>query len=99
MIGALDVRGVRAMVTVEGGTDADVFETFLERVLVRKLRPRRHRRARQRWRPQAREDAPPHRGSRCPGARRGRSCLAAELSLTIRHVTSELHVTLDFPRL
>jgi len=27
------------MMTVEGGTDADVFETFLERVLVRKLRP------------------------------------------------------------
>jgi transposase len=39
MIGALDVRGVRAMMTVEGGTDAEVFEAFLERVLVRKLRP------------------------------------------------------------
>ena len=39
MIGALDIRGVRAMMTVEGATDAEVFETFLERVLVRKLRP------------------------------------------------------------
>jgi transposase len=39
MIGALDVRGVRAMMTVEGGTDTEVFEAFLERVLVRKLRP------------------------------------------------------------
>jgi transposase len=39
MIGALDIRGVRAMMTVEGATDAEVFETFLERVLLRKLRP------------------------------------------------------------
>lgn len=39
MIGALDVRGVRAMMTIEGGTDAEVFETFLEQVLVRRLRP------------------------------------------------------------
>jgi transposase len=39
MLGALDVGGVRAMMTVEGATDAEVFETFLERVLVRKLRP------------------------------------------------------------
>jgi hypothetical protein len=39
MIGALDVNGVRAMMTVEGATDAEVFETFLERVLVRKLKP------------------------------------------------------------
>jgi len=39
MIGALDVRGMRAMMTVEGGTDADVFEAFVEQVLVRKLRP------------------------------------------------------------
>lgn len=39
MLGALDVRGVRAMMTVEGATDAEVFETFLERVLLRKLRP------------------------------------------------------------
>ena len=39
MLGALDARGVRAMMTGEGGTDADVFEAFLEQVLVRKLRP------------------------------------------------------------
>lgn len=38
MIGALDIRGVRAMMTVEGATDAEVFETFLERVLLRKLK-------------------------------------------------------------
>ena len=38
MIGALDVRGTRAMMTVEGGTDADVFEAFVEQVLVPKLR-------------------------------------------------------------
>jgi transposase len=39
MLGALDIRGVRAMMTVEGATDGEVFETFLERVLLRKLRP------------------------------------------------------------
>ena len=39
MIGALDLWGVRAMMTVEGATDAEVFETFVERVLARKLRP------------------------------------------------------------
>ena len=39
MIGALDMDGVRAMMTVEGATDAEVFETFLERVLLRKLKP------------------------------------------------------------
>jgi transposase len=39
MIGALDVKGVRAMMTVEGATDGEVFETFLERVLLRKLQP------------------------------------------------------------
>ncbi len=39
MLGALDANGVRALMTVEGGTDADVFEAFLEQVLVRKLRP------------------------------------------------------------
>ena len=27
------------MMTVEGATDAEVFETFLERVLLRKLQP------------------------------------------------------------
>jgi len=39
MIGAPDVHGMRALMTVEGGTDVDVFEAFLEQVLVRKLRP------------------------------------------------------------
>jgi len=39
MIGALDLNGVRAMMTVEGATDGEVFETFLERVLLRKLKP------------------------------------------------------------
>lgn len=39
MLGALDLHGVRAMMTVEGATDAEVFETFLERVLLRKLKP------------------------------------------------------------
>lgn len=39
MIGALDLTGVRAMMTVEGATDAEVFETFLERVLLHKLKP------------------------------------------------------------
>src|SRR5512133_1721299 len=39
MLGALDIRGVRAMMTVEGATDGEVFETFLERVLLRKLKP------------------------------------------------------------
>ena len=39
MIGALDVTGVRAMMTIEGATDGEVFETFLDRVLLRKLKP------------------------------------------------------------
>jgi hypothetical protein len=39
MIGAFDLTGVRAMMTIEGATDGEVFETFLERVLLRKLRP------------------------------------------------------------
>ena len=39
MIGALDVTGVRAMMTIEGATDGEVFETFLTRVLVPKLQP------------------------------------------------------------
>ena len=39
MIGALDVAGVRAMMTIEGATDGEVFETFLSRILVPKLRP------------------------------------------------------------
>ena len=39
MLGALDLSGVRAMMTVEGATDSDVFEAFVEQVLTRKLRP------------------------------------------------------------
>jgi len=39
MLGALDIRSGRALMTVEGGTDADVFEAFLQHVLVPKLRP------------------------------------------------------------
>ena len=39
MVGALDVTGVRAMMTIEGATDGEVFETFLVRVLARRLRP------------------------------------------------------------
>jgi transposase len=39
MIGALDLWGVRAMMTVEGATDAEVFEIFVERILAKKLRP------------------------------------------------------------
>jgi transposase len=39
MIGALDLWGVRAMMTVEGATDAEVFETFVERILAKKLHP------------------------------------------------------------
>ncbi len=39
MIGALDVNGVRAMITIEGATDAEVFETFPECVLLRELKP------------------------------------------------------------
>jgi len=39
MIGALDLKGVRALMTIEGAADAEVLETFDERVLARKLRP------------------------------------------------------------
>jgi transposase len=38
MIGALDRWDVRAMMTVDGATDAEVFESFVERFLARKLR-------------------------------------------------------------
>ena len=37
MIGALDVDGVRAMMTIEGGTSGDVFVTFVEHVLCPEL--------------------------------------------------------------
>jgi transposase len=39
MIGALDHAGFRGLMTVEGGTDADVFEAFTTDVLVPKLKP------------------------------------------------------------
>jgi transposase len=39
MLGALDIHGVRALMTIEGGTDADVFEAFLQHVLIPRLRP------------------------------------------------------------
>ena len=39
MIGALDVNGMRAMMTVVGATDGEVFEKFIELVLLRKLKP------------------------------------------------------------
>lgn len=37
MIGAMGLQGVRALMTVEGATDGEVFETFVEHVLVPKL--------------------------------------------------------------
>lgn len=39
MIGALGIKGIRALMTVEGGTDGDVFEAFVEQFLLRKLHP------------------------------------------------------------
>jgi len=33
MIGALDIKGVRAMMTIEGATDGEVFEAFARRQL------------------------------------------------------------------
>ena len=39
MIGALDLNGVRAIITVDGATDGEVFETLIERVLLPKLKP------------------------------------------------------------
>lgn len=39
MLGALTVSGLLAMMTVEGGTDEEVFLTFLDRVLAPKLKP------------------------------------------------------------
>src|SRR5262249_44110047 len=39
MIGALSLVGLVALMTVEGATDADVFDAFVERVLVPKLKP------------------------------------------------------------
>jgi hypothetical protein len=39
MIGAMGIDGVRAMMTVEGATDAEVFEAFVTHLLVPKLKP------------------------------------------------------------
>lgn len=39
MIGALGLEGVRAMMTVEGATDGEVFEAFVHHLLVPKLKP------------------------------------------------------------
>jgi len=39
MIGAMGLDGVRAMMTVEGATDAEVFEAFVTHLLVPKLKP------------------------------------------------------------
>jgi transposase len=39
MIGALDCRGLRTLMTVEGATTAAVFEAFVERFLVPELKP------------------------------------------------------------
>ncbi len=38
LIGVLDVRGVRAMMTVVAGTETEVVKALLTRVLVRRLR-------------------------------------------------------------
>lgn len=39
MLGALGLDGIRALMTVEGGTDAEVFESFVVHVLVPTLKP------------------------------------------------------------
>lgn len=39
MIGALTLNGLTAMMTIEGGTDADVFEAYVAHFLVPELRP------------------------------------------------------------
>jgi len=39
LIGALDISGVRCSTVVDGAVNADVFEAFVERVLVPELRP------------------------------------------------------------
>ena len=38
MIGALTTSGLTAMMTIRGGTDADVFEAYVEHILVPELR-------------------------------------------------------------
>jgi transposase len=39
MLGALSLAGVIAMMTIEGGTDTEVFSAFIEQVLAPKLKP------------------------------------------------------------
>lgn len=39
MIGALTLGGLTAMMTVEGGTDSEVFNTYLRDVLIPELQP------------------------------------------------------------
>lgn len=39
MIGALDLEGVRALMTVDGGTTGEVFEAYVEQVLSPRLKP------------------------------------------------------------
>jgi transposase len=39
MLGAMGIDGVLAMMTVEGATDAEVFEAFVTHLLVPKLKP------------------------------------------------------------
>lgn len=39
MIGMLDVNGVSAMMTIEGGTTGEVFSTFVREVLCKTLKP------------------------------------------------------------
>ena len=39
MVGALTIEGLTAMMTVEGATDGEVFEAYVEKVLVATLKP------------------------------------------------------------
>jgi transposase len=39
MVGALDCRGLRTLMTIEGATTAEVFEAFVEHFLVPELKP------------------------------------------------------------
>jgi transposase len=39
MVGALTIEGLTAMMTVDGATDGEVFEAYVEKILVAVLRP------------------------------------------------------------
>ena len=39
MVGALSLNGIVAMMTIEGGTDADVFLTFVKEILLPEIEP------------------------------------------------------------